>query len=205
MISVPDLVVLGARDGGGYYGSFGAAEDELLSTLREGKLRALGLPNGRGDLREISETHWAGLRFWYLADGPFAGPHNARAGATQWYGLRFKRSEVLELWRDPQSAIPRAEPPTPQNPNPPQNPKREHEIHTLIKRARTGLREKLKREPATEAIWKCLPDYNDDNILKEHTNDQLKWTSWRGNERTLQRTSFDSLMSRLRHPPKNSQ
>jgi len=57
VVSVPDFVVLGSSEGGGYYASFEAAEDGLLNALREGKLRALGVPNGRGDLQEISAVN----------------------------------------------------------------------------------------------------------------------------------------------------
>lgn len=94
------LEVIAAQKGASLYQTLDDAENVLLGALRNGRLNALGLENNMGDLLEIPLAQWAGLKFYF---GPSrAGPLNiARVGATHWHGLKFSRSEVLEIWPDP--------------------------------------------------------------------------------------------------------
>ena len=94
------LEIAAAYKGGAVYQTLDDAENALLDVLRNGRLNALGLENNMGDLLEIPLAQWAGLKFYF--GPPRAGPFNiARIGATYWHGLKFSRSEVLEIWSDP--------------------------------------------------------------------------------------------------------
>lgn len=76
------------------------AESELLQALQEGRLCAMGLANGKGNLQEIPRIRWADLRFYQ--NPPHAAPGDRfRPDATKWYSLKFEREQVLSLWPDP--------------------------------------------------------------------------------------------------------
>ena len=97
------LSIEAARRGGACYSNIAEAEHAVLTAMREGRLRAWGLKNGRGDLQEISQVQWASLEFFFdRRERPYATPRNhSRSGATHWHGLKFLRTEVLALWLDP--------------------------------------------------------------------------------------------------------
>jgi hypothetical protein len=59
-------------NGGSATRTFEDAESELLQTLQDGRLCAMGLENGMGDLQEIPRIRWADLRFYQ--DPPHAAP-----------------------------------------------------------------------------------------------------------------------------------
>ena len=94
------------------------AEDAVLAVLREGKLTATALKNGEGDRVQVPLIEWPGLNFFYYP--PHAGPQHSFPNATRWFGLRFKRSEILAIWSDRQEpalrVIPEAPPPEGERP-----------------------------------------------------------------------------------------
>lgn len=98
------LEIAAALAGDAAYQTVGDAESALLTVLRHGRLNALGLENNKGDIRGVPTVQWADLIFYF--DPPRAGPLNiARTGATHWHGLKFSRSEVLEIWPDPAQSV----------------------------------------------------------------------------------------------------
>jgi len=74
----------------------------ILEELRAGKLTAYGLADDAGDRGEIPALWWADAKVYSdTRKGPFAGPCDVlRLGATLWYGLLFRREQVLKLWPD---------------------------------------------------------------------------------------------------------
>lgn len=225
---------------GACHETFEQAEAVILYALQEGTLRALGLQNAVGDLQDIPQTRWADLTFRYTNDYrlDYAGPRDHRRTATRWYGLKFKRSEVLALWPDPflneETAVRGLPMPglvfsnaniTGQSGQTPVRPaagndseatkaderasryqvihdRKENELHTVILRARDSLWHQLKRKPPANAVWKVVtkPEIDKNHIISERTNEEIIWRPWRGRERRLLRTSFNSLLSRLPLP-----
>lgn len=76
------------------------AQSAIMEKLRADALTAYGLENDAGDLRPIPSLWWADGKVYEGRDGrPYAGPEDVfRSGATRWYGLLFKRDQVLKLW-----------------------------------------------------------------------------------------------------------
>lgn len=75
------------------------ATAELLLALGEARLTAMGFRNNTGDLVAIGAEQWAEL---WLPEGQkydAAPKQSLRAGASFWYKVKFKRAEVMALWR----------------------------------------------------------------------------------------------------------
>lgn len=86
---------------GAAYASFEAAEYDVLAALKDGKLQATGLENGKGNPKPVPQIQWPWLEFDW-SEPPHAAPKSRfRDNATYWCDLKFRRSEVLELWPDP--------------------------------------------------------------------------------------------------------
>jgi len=65
--------------------------------LLEGKLTCSGVANNKGDVEEISSASWADLKIFY--DKRIARPPDlSRQGATEWHNLKFKVSEIINMW-----------------------------------------------------------------------------------------------------------
>ena len=94
------LQIESARKGGAAYESFEQAEDAVLAVLREGMLTAYGLENDKGDVKQVPQIQWLGLKFYY--DPPRAGPIDTlRFDTTKWHKLKFKCREIMVFWPDP--------------------------------------------------------------------------------------------------------
>ena len=78
-------------------------EKILLNALQAGEVVAHGVRNNQGNLEKISREKWTDLvLFDDLKKGPYAAPRDfSRHNATQWYHLKFERSDVLKKWPHP--------------------------------------------------------------------------------------------------------
>ncbi len=90
---------------GAEFADYAEAQETIVSTLQEGRLRSWGRRDGVGTLEEIPAVEWVDLHFvWSVfhgfveAVGMTDDPPASIVGAPRWHGLRFKRDEVLELW-----------------------------------------------------------------------------------------------------------
>jgi hypothetical protein len=78
------------------------AHATIWEKLVANTLTAYGLENDVGNLQEIPSLWWADGKVYEDRDGRlYAGPTDVfRTGATRWYGLLFKRHQVLDAWPD---------------------------------------------------------------------------------------------------------
>lgn len=94
------LSLHGSSDNIVCYESFTVASEALSQALVNETVHAWGIANGHGDLQRIPADAWLDLKFYFEPD--FAAPKDlSRPGSTKWYGLKFLRTEVVELWPDP--------------------------------------------------------------------------------------------------------
>lgn len=79
-------------------------EQELLTALQTGKIKATGLKNSKGEPKGIPIHHWPYLCF-VDAGGPMVR-HTGTApiGSTAWTQLKFLRREIFTLWPIPGQA-----------------------------------------------------------------------------------------------------
>ncbi len=106
-----DFLAMANRPGA-EFADYAEAQEAIVSTLQEGRLRSWGRREGVGTLEEIPTLEWANLHFvWYVfhglveAVGMTDNPPSSIVGAPRWYGLRFKRDDVLELWPPTETEI----------------------------------------------------------------------------------------------------
>ena len=90
---------------GAEFSDYAEAQVAIVLTLQEGRLPSFGRREGTGTLEEIPALEWIDLHFVWLvfhgsaeAVGMTENPPSSIVGAPRWYGLRFKRDDVLELW-----------------------------------------------------------------------------------------------------------
>jgi len=114
--SVIDFFAMGNRPGADF-ADYAEAQEAIVSTLQEGRLRSWGRREGVGTLEEIPPLEWVDLHFvWYVFQGwaeavsMTDNPPSSIVGAPRWYGLKFKRDDVLELWPPTETEIEQAEP-----------------------------------------------------------------------------------------------
>ncbi len=73
------------------------ASKALVNSLAAGKVTALGLRNGKGDLEAIPSIAWVDLKFYFKPD--IAAPEKfSRTSATEWHELQFLKNEVVSVW-----------------------------------------------------------------------------------------------------------
>ena len=74
-----------------------SAENELLQALQTGKINAIGLQNGQGDLIDIATAKWACLIFKSIP--PRAAPSGTpRKGSSMYSQLQFQSQDVKNIW-----------------------------------------------------------------------------------------------------------
>ena len=92
-----------------------------------------------------------------------------------------------------------------ENPTPsPANEKRGNQLHALIWRVYQSLCGEGKKATAHD-VWREVKSngrkHDEGEILNEVTNDEILWTSTYRNEQRFQKSSLDSLLSRLKKNP----
>ena len=120
--AVDDAIMIGIREGvkrgaDFFLMSFGSAEQEAISKLSGGELRAFGRKNGRGIRESIPAEEWPGLCFYHNGrEAPLwpdrSLPHigcrdivtsirdpNEAANPPFWTDVIFEREAVLKIWR----------------------------------------------------------------------------------------------------------
>ena len=102
---------------GAEFADYAEAQEAIVSTLQEGRLRSWGRREGVGTLEEIPTVEWVDLHFVSYAFhdsaeavGMTDNPPASIVGAPRWYGLRLKRDDVLELWPPTETEIEQADP-----------------------------------------------------------------------------------------------
>ncbi len=106
-----DFLAMANRPGA-EFADYAEAQETIVSTLQEGRLRSLGRREGVGTLEEIPAVEWVDLHIeWSRFHGSAQAvsmtddPPASIVGAPRWYGLRFKRDDVLELWPPTETEI----------------------------------------------------------------------------------------------------
>lgn len=94
------LLVAGEQNEATAVTSLKVAKAMLIGALGAGEIEALGLENGRGNLKRIPDSTWLDAR---ICDEPMmVAPQDLfRPGAVKWLGVELKREDVLRLWPDP--------------------------------------------------------------------------------------------------------
>lgn len=78
------------------------ANQTLHRALQEGKITAYGSKKGTGEFEPIKDYLWAELTIIWndLPNDSYAQSIGYSDHSTSWYGLKFKRGEVLSNWPD---------------------------------------------------------------------------------------------------------
>lgn len=106
-----DFLAMSNRPGA-EFADYAEAQEAIISTLQEDRLRSLGRREGVGTFEDVPTVEWIDLHFvWSVfhgfveAVGMTDDPPASIVGAPRWYGLRFKRDDVLELWPPTETEI----------------------------------------------------------------------------------------------------
>ena len=95
------IIAKAAMMGCTHFNSLKEVEAVVLNALQFGQVRCRGTRNGEGDITDISDGDWDGLKFHEHPDRAGPRPTYDRPGATYWHDLRFEREDVLREWPDP--------------------------------------------------------------------------------------------------------
>ena len=81
------------------------AKEALIFELENGTLTTRGRFNNGGALLEIPAVQWADLKFYEDSKlGPYAAPKDrSRFDEFRWYGLRYRRKDIVATWPDEQT------------------------------------------------------------------------------------------------------
>lgn len=81
----------------------------------------------------------------------------------------------------------------------PDLPQREHELHEVIKTTYEKLKEEYGRKPRNTEVWKAIMNtaYDCHELIQEITNTVIEWKDWKGNARSMKRTTFNNFISAL--------
>jgi len=83
--------------------------------------------------------------------------------------------------------------------------KRRKQLHDFIWRVREHLLKNKSEKITTQIVWREIKNnysqYDSDGIIQEVTEDKIFWMSFKSNEGVLKRTSFITLISKLKKNP----
>ena len=76
---------------------------------------------------------------------------------------------------------------------------RQHELRELIKCVYEEMKNNLGHNPNSNQVWSALKSYDEGDIIDEMKNGRIYWTSRRGNQQKMERSTFDNYISKLRN------